>query len=63
MIITEFENPFAQNRSREASMPILMLALMALVAFGLIGVLLFTAGTLERKTKKTPAVPEPKPTP
>lgn len=35
-------------------MPILMIALMALVAFGLIGVLLFTAGSLERhKDKKT----------
>jgi hypothetical protein len=44
-------------------MPILMVALMALVAFGLIGVLLFTAGSLERrKDKKTAVVAEPKPT-
>lgn len=35
-------------------MPILMLALMALVAFGLIGVLLFTAGSLERHKEKKP---------
>lgn len=44
-------------------MPILMVALMALVAFGLIGILLFTAGSLERrKDKKTAAVtPEAKP--
>jgi hypothetical protein len=33
-------------------MPILMIALIALVAFGLIGVLLFTAGTLERRSEK-----------
>jgi hypothetical protein len=38
-------------------MPILMLALIALVAFGLIGVLLFTAGSMERHNtkKETPA--------
>jgi hypothetical protein len=43
-------------------MPILMLVLMALVAFGLIGVLLFTAGSLERrKDKKATVVAEPKP--
>jgi hypothetical protein len=35
-------------------MPILMIALMALVAFGLIGVLLFTAGSLERRNEKKP---------
>ena len=29
-------------------MPILMVALIALVAFGLIGILLFAAGSLER---------------
>jgi hypothetical protein len=33
-------------------MPILMVALMALVAFGLIGVLLFAAGSLERHNEK-----------
>ena len=33
-------------------MPVLRVALMALVAFGLIGLLLFTAGTLERKGSK-----------
>jgi len=38
-------------------MPVLMVALIALVAFGLIGVLLFTAGTLERRTKKDDAAP------
>jgi hypothetical protein len=37
-------------------MPILMIALMALVAFGLIGVLLFTAGSLERHNEKKPRV-------
>lgn len=36
-------------------MPILMIALMALVAFGLIGVLLFTAGSLERRSEKKTA--------
>jgi len=40
-------------------MPILMIALIALVAFGLIGLLLFTAGALERRTKKSPAPPMP----
>jgi hypothetical protein len=44
-------------------MPILMVALMALVAFGLIGVLLFTAGSLERHNeKKTVPAAETKPT-
>jgi hypothetical protein len=33
-------------------MPILMVALIALVAFGLIGILLFTAGALERHYDK-----------
>lgn len=44
-------------------MPILMLALIALAAFGLIGVLLFTAGAMERHNgkKETPAVPGVKP--
>jgi hypothetical protein len=47
--------------SQEERMPILMVALMALVAFGLIGVLLFTAGSLERHNeKKPPAVPATK---
>jgi len=36
-----------------------MIALMALVAFGLIGLLLFAAGTLERRAEKR-AHPEPK---
>ena len=40
-------------------MPILMIALMALVAFGLIGLLLFTAGSLERRSDKK-AHPQPK---
>jgi hypothetical protein len=35
-------------------MPILMVALMALVAFGLIGLLLFTAGSLERRSGRKP---------
>jgi len=44
-------------------MPIRMVALMALVAFGLIGVLLFTAGSLERHNeKKTVPAAETKPT-
>ena len=33
-------------------MPILMVALIALVAFGLIGLLLFMAGSLERHDEK-----------
>ena len=42
-------------------MPILMVAFIALVAFGLIGVLLFAAGSLERHDEKKPAtVPETK---
>jgi len=40
-------------------MPVLMVALIALVAFGLIGILLFTAGTLERRAKKEAAPPIP----
>jgi len=51
----------AATMSQEERMPILMVALMALVAFGLIGVLLFTAGSLERHNeKKPPAVPAAK---
>jgi len=44
-------------------MPILMVALIALVAFGLIGLLLFMAGTLERHNEKkvVPTVPGAKP--
>ena len=38
-------------------MPVLMIALIALVAFGLIGILLFTAGSLERRNKKGEAAP------
>jgi len=46
-----------------AVMPILMVALMALAAFGLIGLLLYTAGSLERHKEKKPAgaIPETKP--
>lgn len=40
-------------------MPILMLALIALVAFGLIGLLLFTAGALERGNVKKNAASMP----
>jgi hypothetical protein len=49
--------------SQEALMPILMIALIALVAFGLIGVLLFTAGSLERHNEKktAPVTPGVKP--
>jgi hypothetical protein len=47
----------SQNRGQESYMPVLMVALIALVAFGLIGVLQFTAGTLERRTKKDDAAP------
>jgi Trk-type K+ transport system membrane component len=39
----------AENRLREAHMPILMLALIALGVFGLIGLLLVLAVSLERK--------------
>ena len=38
-----------QNAIQEGAMPILMVALVALGAFGLIGVLLLVAVTLERK--------------
>jgi hypothetical protein len=40
-------------------MPVLMLALIALVAFGLIGLLLFSAGVLERHDGKKPVPPAP----
>ncbi len=39
----------AENRLREAPMPILMLALIALGTFGLIGLLLVLAVSLEHK--------------
>jgi hypothetical protein len=39
-------------------MPVLMIALIALVAFGLIGLLLFTAGSLERRNEKDVAAPK-----
>jgi hypothetical protein len=56
--ITELACPPSTQFSSEARMPILMVALMALVAFGLIGILLFTAGSLERrKEKKTSGLP------
>ena len=38
-----------ENRAREALMPILMLALIALGTFGLIGLLLVLAVSLEQK--------------
>jgi hypothetical protein len=38
-------------------MPVLMVALIALVAFGLIGILLFMAGALERRNKKGETAP------
>jgi hypothetical protein len=63
MMITEWREAWEDNCCREAIMPILMVALMALVAFGLIGVLLFTAGSLERHNeKKTVPVTGIKPT-
>jgi hypothetical protein len=51
-MITEVRVLSGHNRNREAHMPILMVALIALVAFGLIGILLFTAGALERHNDK-----------
>jgi hypothetical protein len=39
------------NADQEATMPILMLALIALAAFGLIGLLLVLAVSLEQKKK------------
>jgi len=39
------------NANQEATMPILMLALIALAAFGLIGLLLVLAVSLEQKKK------------
>lgn len=41
-----------QNRAWEAHMPILMVALIALAAFGLIGLMLALAVTLEQKKAK-----------
>lgn len=45
-----------QNANKEGPMPILMVALVALAAFGLIGLMLALAVTLEQKkaTKKSP---------
>jgi hypothetical protein len=40
-----------QNADQEGTMPILMLALIALAAFGSIGLLLVLAVSLEQKTK------------
>lgn len=45
------------NAAQEGMMPILMLALVALVTFGLIGLLLVLATSLERKKKIN--APEP----
>ena len=50
--VTEPSVSPVQNCAQETDMPILMLALIALVAFGLIGVLLFTAGSMERHNNK-----------
>jgi hypothetical protein len=47
-----------QNATRRDHMPILMLALVALVTFGLIGLLLTLAVTLEQK-KAVPKAPSP----
>ena len=47
-----------QNADQEGTMPVLMLALIALAAFGLIGLLLVLAVSLEQK-KKINAPPEP----
>ena len=45
-----------QNAGWEVPMPILIMALIALAIFGLIGLMLFTASTLERHGhKKEPA--------
>jgi hypothetical protein len=46
-----------QNADQGGTMPILMLALIALAAFGSIGLLLVLAVSLERKKKSN--VPEP----
>jgi len=47
--ITVFMFTRLQNRDQEAFMPILMVALIALGAFGLIGLMLTLAVTLEQK--------------
>jgi len=44
-----------QNAGWEVAMPILIMALLALAIFGLIGLMLFTASTLERhQPRKAP---------
>jgi hypothetical protein len=47
-----------QNAGRRDLMPILMLALVALVTFGLIGLILVLATTLEQR-KSGPKAPSP----
>lgn len=55
--VTELPFTQLQNADQEGTMPILMLALIALAAFGLIGLLLVLAVSLEQKKKIN--VPEP----
>lgn len=52
-VVVRFQNA---DRSKEGSMPILMVALIALAAFGLIGLMLVLAVTLEQK-KTAPKEP------
>lgn len=49
MTVTASWSEGLENRSHEASMPILMLALIALGAFGFIGLLLVLAVSLEHR--------------
>jgi hypothetical protein len=57
MAVTASAVESRQNASQEAPMPILMLALIALGAFGVIGFMLAMASTLEQRkgAKKSPA--------
>jgi hypothetical protein len=55
--VTELVFTLLHNADQEGTMPILMLALIALGAFGLIGLLLVVAVSLEQKKKIN--VPEP----
>jgi len=49
--VTELAFTWLQNADQEGTMPILMLALIALAAFGSIGLLLVLAVSLEQKKK------------
>ena len=55
--ITELAFTPFHNADQEGTMPILMLALIALAAFGVIGLLLVLAVSIEQKKKIEPPQP------